>query len=204
MNSNKNNLSLKEWEEAINKMSYEELQAIVTRPDCWYPKYLELAENRQKELEIAEKKNTIIRVITEMGCECEFDEYEQIDFTVEIDNCSDEIASSFKDIGFSIEFDNDYRFLRIYEYCWKNIELDDVNEVEKVKSAINLTNCCCTRVVTTYYIDKKEHVMRVSCGTCVPYLSNDDYLKESIYARTWDMFQCNRVLNEILENEDML
>ena len=43
-------LPLKEWEETINKMSYEELQEYIEDPNICYPEFLELANKRIEEL----------------------------------------------------------------------------------------------------------------------------------------------------------
>ena len=52
------NKQQREWEETISKMSYNELQEYITAPNSGYPEFLELAEERLKELKTEDMRNT--------------------------------------------------------------------------------------------------------------------------------------------------
>lgn len=195
-----NILPLKEWEESISKMGNKELQRYIADPEICYPEFLELAQNRLKELEIEIKmRDAVIEILTEFGWQCEIDEDSYIDFYLtDTVAYSEEAVSYFKEAEFFISFDAQFRYIEINECCWKIVKLDDVDEIERLKQAINNTNLA-QSVTTSFLINEEEQTMEVCCSTNLPYLSNENYLKEYLDKKLNDIFCSNKLLDHFLE-----
>ena len=152
----------------------------------------------EKIIEIGEMRNTVIKVLAEMGCECEFDEEGLVNFSINTDSYSEEVKSYLEDVVFSISLDEQLRYIVIHEDCWKTVKLNDGDKVEKMKYAINQANFAFS-VSTAYFINEEERIMEVGCTTNIPYLPDENYLKEYLEKKLYDIFIANRLLDHFLE-----
>lgn len=197
----KTKLPLKEWEETINKMSYKELQWSIEDPN-YYREFKELAQNRLKELEIEKMRDSVIKILTGFGWQCEINEEGIIVFYMtDAVPYSDEAVSYFNDADFFISFDANFRYIEIHECCWKVVKLDEIDEVERLKLAINSANLA-HNVTTSYLVNEDEQTMEVYCSANMPYLSDDSYLEEFLDKKLNDLFCTNLLLDHYLEEED--
>ena len=201
------NMQQREWEETISKMSYNELQEYITAPNSGYPEFLELAEERLKELKTEDMRNTVIKIMADMGYESEFDEDGYFPFSLNTDNKdyfqvfdSEEEKSFINDVRFTISFDYDLRYIEIAENCWKKVELDQVEEVERLKRAINQSNFG-YNVVTAYWINEEEQTIEVNSNTSYPYLPNEAYLKDCFDLKIKEILCKNWFINRYLEED---
>ena len=195
----KNKLPLKEWEESINKMGYEELQRYIADPEICYPEFLELAQNRLKELEVERMRDDVIKILTEFGWQCEINEDDYINFYMtDVVPYSDDVVSYFNDADFFISLDAHFRYIEINECCWKIVKLDDIDEVERLKQAINHTNLA-QSVTISYLVNEEKQTMEVCSSTNMPYLSDEEYLKEYLDKKLNDIYCSNKLLDHILE-----
>lgn len=195
----KSKAPLKEWEESIYKMSYDELKEYISAPETCYPDFLELAENRLKKLE--EMRDSVIRILTELGWQCGFDEEGDIDFYLsEAGNYSEETESYFNKAEFYISFDERFNYIGIHECGWKVVNINDIEEVERLKHAINQSNLGCG-VSTAYFTNEEEQVMTVYSMTNLPYLPDENYLKEFLDRKLCDIFCANKLVDHYLEEE---
>ena len=198
------NKQQREWEETISKMSYNELQEYITAPNSGYPEFLELAEERLKELKTEDMRNTVIKIMADMGYESEFDEDGYFPFSLNTDNKdyfqvfdSEEEKSFINDVRFTISFDYDLRYIEIAENCWKKVELDQVEEVERLKRAINQSNFGYS-VVTAYWTNEEEQTMEVNSNTSYSYLPNEAYLKDCFDLKIKEILCKNWFINHYL------
>jgi len=201
------NKQQREWEETISKMSYNELQEYIAAPNSCYPELIELAEDRLKELKTKDMRNTVIKIMADMGYKSEFDEDGYFPFSLNTDNIdyfqvfdSEEEKSYLNDVSFTISFDYDLRYIEITENCWKKVELDQVKEVERLKRAINQSNFGYS-VVTAYWINEEEQTMEVNCNTGYPYLPNEAYLKDCFDLKIKEILCKNWFINRYLEED---
>jgi hypothetical protein len=178
-------LPLKEWEETINKMSYENLQEYISAPGICYPEFLELAKRKMEELfstpdhEIM--KSLVKKCLEEMGCPCEIEEEGELHFF-------------FQGGSFYTYLDGRSHYIDINEYCWKTVNLDDTDEVRRLKYAINEANAACS--VTTYYtIDEDEKTISASCQTSILYRPMITNLKDYLYIRLSNFFYAHDLVN---------
>ena len=65
-------------------------------------------------------------------------------------------------------FDEDNNYIEICNYCWKKICLDDTQEVERLKHAVNYANSM-SNVSTIDFIDDDEQYIGIYCTTSILY-----------------------------------
>ena len=206
MSKKKIKLPPKEWEETINKLSYDELESYLSDKEICYPKFLELVENRLNELKISEIREFLIKFMAKHGTKNEFDEDGYLYFSLNIDNkkylntFSKKEMSYLKDVNFCISLTRSPYRIEIYEECWKSISLDNTSEVEIIKSIMNDANCF--RSVSTFYLkNSEEHKLDIYCMTNFPFIPNESYLADFLDAKIMEILFANRTLNHLFEVE---
>ena len=176
---------LKEWQKSINEMSYGELQNIVDNPDIYNPDYLELAKKRMGKLssipEYKIMKDLVKKCLKELGCPYKIDEDGDIDFYFQGEN-------------FVIVLREEHHYIDIMDYCWKKISLDDTEEVERLKHAINYANSN-SSVTTTYFIDEETREIGVYGRTSILYRPTITNLKDYLSIRLHNFFLAHDLVN---------
>ena len=158
----------KNWKKAISLMSREELHFIIEHPSGHYPDYLEMVEARMEELSSNPEDEALYSLVKKnleaLGCPCEYNEDGSLDFF-------------FQGSRFYVDVLENSHFIQIHEYCWKEVRLDDINQVERLKKAVNYSNSICN--VTTYYaIEEEGNRISVASQRSILYRSMATSLKE--------------------------
>ena len=178
-------LPLKEWEDSLNNMNYGELERIVADPDIYYKEYYNLAKKKMDELSLIPEykamKDTFIKCLEELGCKCEEGEDGEIEF-------------KFQGKDFFIELDEGHHYIDINQYCWKRVPLDNVEEVERLKHAVNYANSR-SSVTTVYFIDDEGKYIKIYCTTSILYRPMISNLKEHLDIRLNNFFLANDLVN---------
>ena len=186
----------KEWEDALNMMTEDELYYIFAHPVGYYPSFLKMANAKAWNMmddpyPIAENKammNAIVNIIEGLGSPCEIYDNEEISFC-------------FKGADFSITFDKDFDYIEIIDNSWKNIDLNNFGLVERIKRAINGTNCR-NSVTTAYIIDRGAKEMELYSYTSIPYFPNITYLKRFIEDKLYDLLGTHKLFDFHLKVEE--
>lgn len=177
--------SLKEWKKLINKMSINELQNIITYPDSYYPDYLKLAKEQIDALtsipDYIIMKRMVKKCLKELGCPCKIDEDGDIDFY-------------FQGEHFVIMLREENHYIDIMDYCWKQVSLNDTEEVERLKHSVNYANCNCN-ITTAYFTDDEEQTIGVYSKTCILYRPMITNLKEYLDIRLNNFFLAHDLVN---------
>lgn len=177
--------SQEKWKEALNKLSYGELENIVENPDIYNPDYLDLAKKRMEKLALIPEykvmKDLVKKCLKELGCQCKIDEEGDLDFYFQGEN-------------FVIMLRAEHHYIDILDYCWKKVSLDDKEEVERLKHAINYANSNCS-VITSYFIDKETRAIGVYGRTSILYRPAITNLKEYLDIRLNNFFFAHDLVN---------
>lgn len=185
MGTKKSNLSIKEWDDSLNRMTYGELQRIIEEPDIYIPTYWELAKKRMEKLvsipEYKIMKDLVKKCLKELGCQYKIDEEGDLDFYFQGEN-------------FAIMVREDHHYIDIMDYCWKKISLDDTEEVERLKHAINYANSN-SSVTTTYFIDEETREIGVYGRTSILYRPTITNLKDYLSIRLHNFFLAHDLVN---------
>ena len=186
----------REWEDALNLMTEEELNFVMEHHAGYYPNFLKMAEARiwaikddpYADSEKQAMVNAITNILGEIGS------YHRI-------NQEDEIVFVFQGADFSIRFDSHYNYIDIFDNSWKKIDLDCSNAVHRMKQAINKANIY-HRLTMSYIIDEEEQVMEIYSASDIPYFTNQTYLKKNLLLKLSDMLESHAFVDYYLrENE---
>ena len=96
-------------------------------------------------------RDLFLDTLTKIGCQYELGEGE--------DN---RIFFMYQGEYFFADASNDSKFLHLWDTHWGHIELDDIDELSRLRKAINVSNLNMS-VTTIYTIDEEEKSMDVHC-----------------------------------------
>ena len=94
-------------------------------------------------MDVEEKKGTrdlFLETLTAIGCQYEIDENDEINF-------------AYQGEYFVVRASNDNQYIQIYDLRWLHVELYDIDEITRLKKAINESNIR-NSVTTVYTIDE--------------------------------------------------
>ena len=108
-------------------------------------------ENYLENMDIEEKKGTrdlFLETLTAIGCQ------------YEIDDKDNEINFAYQGEYFVVRASNDNQYIQIYDMRWLHVELYDIDEITRLKKAINESNIK-NSVVTVYTINESDNTVDV-------------------------------------------
>ena len=129
------------WKEAIPRMNEEDLEFLLDFSECFDPKLVKMAKARYSELTKPQDEEEInVAVFNSLASDV-FEILEEMECTGEYDK-DGEIVFSYKDSDFYIKtYEDNHQFIEIWEYSWKQVNMNNADEVTKVYRAINFVNC---------------------------------------------------------------
>lgn len=197
------------WKEAIPRMNEEDLEFILDFPECFDPKMLKMVKARydkltkpddEEEFEKPEKtlEDDVLDILEEMGCEYELDDDGAINFFLNIDSYSEEVRPIIEGVEFTIMFGKKNRNIIVNEVCWKQMNLDDDDEMGRLLWAINRANAgfCVTSFIN---INNETRMAEVYCSANYPYLPDKGYLKEQLDIKICEIIFANKLINQFVE-----
>lgn len=114
-------------------------------------------------------KDLFLQTLTKMGCQYDID-----------DEDNDLIHFAYQGEYFCANSKNDCDYIRLCDYRWMWVSLDDIDEVSRLRKAINEANWK-NSVTTLYSIDDAEMKMYVHCKEIIFFnhqiLDPEDYLR---------------------------
>ena len=174
-----------EWESALGLKSRYELQYIVDHPEGFTPEFLKMA--KEKLAEFADMPdNEAMRVVLkrcleEMGCPYKEDE----DGDLEI---------WFQGTQFMLILPPENHYIEIIDYCWIKADLDDAEEVDRLKQAINKANTE-GDITTVYFTDEKNHAIGAYCSTNILYRPMILDMKKHLEIRLSNFFLAHDIIH---------
>lgn len=174
-----------EWESVLSLKSRYELQYIVDHPEGYTPEFLKMA--KEKLAEFADMPdNEAMRVVLkrcleEMGCPYKEDE----DGDLEI---------WFQGTQFMLILPPENHYIEIIDYCWIKADLDDAEEVDRLKQAINKANTE-GDITTVYFTDEKNHAIGAYCSTNILYRPMILDMKKHLEIRLSNFFLAHDIIH---------
>lgn len=138
-------------------------------------------QNTEAVMEIQKgARDLFLETLTKIGC--------QYDLTED----GDDIYFAYQGEHFLVNASNKRRAIYIYDIKWGQVELYDIEEVSRLRKAINKANLE-TTVTTLYTIDESENSMSVHCKTCilfVPQIPDIENYLSWVLSEFFDAHQC--------------
>lgn len=174
-----------EWESALSLKSRYELQYIIDHPEGYTPEFLKMAKEKLAEFadmpDNEAMKVVLKRCLQEMGCPCE-------------ENDDGDLEIWFQGTQFLLILSPDNHYIEIMDYCWIKADLDDAEEVDRLKQAINKANTD-GDITTVYFIDEKYNAMGAYCSTNILYRPMILDIKKYLQIRLSNFFLAHDIIH---------
>lgn len=150
---------IKIWEKRTEEK--ENAQEILLSQDETARNIMTDALEQSKETIMDERIGTrdlFLQTLTQIGCQYEISEDEDRD-----------IHFAYQGEYFLVRASNDCFYIQIYDTNWGSIELYDIDELSRLKKAINESNMR-NSVTTVYTIDEAGSTVNVNCKSVILFI----------------------------------
>lgn len=146
-----------------------------------------IEETNVKTETVVSTRDLLLDTLTKIGCQYELGEGED-----------DRIYFAYQGENFMVDTSDNSPYIVIWDTYWHGVELYDIEEVSRMKKAINYANFN-TLASTIYTINEDGKTMDVHCRSMVPFFNQipeiDLYLKSQLN----DFFRAHQYVgNELL------
>ena len=101
-------------------------------------------------------RDLFLQTLTAIGCQYEIDEHDRVCF-------------AYQGEHFVAETDNDHAYVGIYDFAWGSVKLSDIDEISRLRRAINEANWQ-NSVTTIFSINDEDNEMVVHCKTTIVFV----------------------------------
>ena len=148
------------------------------------PKTETISDMTDKHLE--EKKGTwdlFLETLTQIGCQYEVGEGDNGDITF-----------AYQGEYFLVRTSNSIRFVHIYDTHWGHIELYDIDEISRLKKAINESNLE-NSVTAVYTVDNAGGTIDVHCKSVILFIQEIPDISEYLRLELNEFFRVHEKIN---------
>ena len=128
-------------------------------------------------------RDLFLDVLTQIGCQFELGEGD--------DN---RIFFAYQGERFFAESSNESLWVNIWDTYWEHVELYDIDEMARMKKAINTSNLN-TMVTTVYTIDQDGKNMDIHAKNTFPFFSKIPNIDQFLRAELNDFFRAHQYVN---------
>ncbi len=132
-------------------------------------------------------RDLFLNVLTNIGCQYEVEEGE--------DN---RIHFVYQGEHFLVGAENDRPYIHVYDYAWKSINLSDIDELARLRKAINEANWEGS-VVTVFTIDNETQTMDVHCKTVLLFIPEIPNIEEYLKLELHEFFRAHQLVGAQME-----
>ena len=137
-------------------------------------------------------KDLFLTTLTKIGCQYELAEKED-------DNS---IYFAYQGENFVVDASNENNYIRIWDTHWGHVELYDVDELSRLKKAINNSNLN-TGVTTVYTIDEVGHNVDVHCKSVVLFIEQIPDIENYLRVELNEFFRAHQYVgNEMVKQRE--
>ena len=187
MGTKKSNLPIKEWEDSLKKMSYEEIQEYISIQGICYPKFLELAK-----VKLEEQRNNVVnvflKVLKRRHCKYEMGKYDN-EFLVTYNR---------KKFCVKLSLEDDSAFI----YYIHDIYINKENEakISCLMKAVNQTNKIC-HVNTVYLTDEDTDVVSVASKTSLRLITQNSNFETELMMTLIDCLTARDIVKKLMKRK---
>lgn len=185
------NKYMSQWSQAEGED--KEQEQILTAETVSAASYEQTKENQESDQNVnketkdmEEKKGTrdlFLETLTQIGCQYEVGEGENGDITF-----------AYQGEYFLVRTSNSIRFVHIYDTHWGHIELYDIEEISRLKKAINESNLD-NSVTAVYTIDKTGGTVDVHCKSVILFIQEIPDISEYLRLELNEFFRVHEKIN---------
>lgn len=149
----------------LRKKEYELKKALLEQQQSAAPGTFSLDTIRTKDL--------FLDTLTQIGCQYRLNEEDD----------RSRVYFAYQGENFIADTNNEYLYVQLWDTNWGSVELYDIDEVSRLRKAINTANIR-TTVTSVFTIDEDAKGMSVHSRSTIPFLSTtpqlDKYLKNEL------------------------
>lgn len=140
-----------------------------------------------KKNDVSEKEETGTRslfldALAKIGCQYKFGEGDDT-----------RIFFDYQGEHFFADMNNDSIYVHIWDIHWGHVELYDIDEVSRLRKAINDSNIN-TTVITVFTIDDENKTMDVHSKSTIPFVSLMPYLENYLRTELDEFFRVHQTV----------
>lgn len=135
-------------------------------------------------------RDLFLETLTKIGCQYELAEEEN-------DN---RIFFAYQGEHFFAETTNNGWYVHVWDTHWGHVELYDVDELSRLKKAINYSNLNCA-TMTVYTIDEAGSNVDVHCKSTFPFLQQMPDLENYLRGELNDFFRAHQYVSNEMEKQ---
>ena len=142
----------------------------------------EKMETGKNTLEKPRTRELFLETLTKIGCQYEFGEGED-----------DRILFAYQGEHFMVDASNERFFVTIWDTYWAHIELYDIDELSRLKKAINGSNIS-NSVTTVYTIDEAGGNVDVHCKSIILFIPQTPQLEGYLRMELGEFFRVHHYI----------
>ena len=165
----------------------EDILVIICVVSCialYVNSWLNKNTKKEEEMEIRNKntRELFLDTLEGIGCQYQLGEGEDT-----------RIFFSYQSEHFFADMKEDSIYVHIWDAHWEQVELYDVDEVSRLRKAINTSNRN-SAVSTFYTIDDEAKTMNVHAKTTITFISSIPYLEDYLRTELNEFFHAHQIV----------
>ena len=130
-------------------------------------------------------RDLFLETLTKIGCQYELGESDD----------DDKIYFAYQGENFIADANNEGWYVHIWDPCWEHVELYDIDELSRLRKAINQSNLNCA-TTTVFTIDEAGHTFDVHCKAVIPVISQIPEIENYLRVELNDFFQAHQYVSK--------
>lgn len=127
-------------------------------------------------------RELFLETLTNIGCQYKLGEGEDT-----------RIFFDYQGEHFFADMNDDSMYVHIWDIHWGHVELYDIDEVSRLRKAINNSNLN-TTVITVFTIDEDAKTMDVHCKTTIPFIASIPHLENYLRVELNEFFLAHQAV----------
>lgn len=138
-------------------------------------------------------RDLFLDTLSKIGCQYELGEAEED---------SDKIYFAYQGENFTASANNEGWYVHIWDTYWGHVELYDIDELARLKKAINLSNLNCD-TMTVYTVDEAGSNVDVHCKSVIPFIPQIPEIDKYLRGELNDFFRAHQYVgNEMAKQRE--
>jgi len=138
-------------------------------------------------------RDLFLDTLSKIGCQYELGETEE--------DC-DKIYFTYQGENFTASANNEGWYVHIWDTYWGHVELCDIDELARLKKAINLSNMNCA-TMTVYTVDEAGSNVDVHCKSVIPFIPQIPEIDKYLRGELNDFFRAHQYVgNEMAKQRE--
>ena len=138
-------------------------------------------------------RDLFLDTLSKIGCQYELGETEE--------DC-DKIYFAYQGENFTASVSNEGWYVHVWDTYWGHVELYDIDELARLKKAINLSNLNCA-TMTVYTVDEAGSNVDVHCKSVIPFIPQIPEIDKYLRGELNDFFRAHQYVgNEMAKQRE--